>query len=199
MWADVTSFDQPGAPRIACSEGCGSMIWDWFGDNRGFLLTTRTGIGLVQPGSPVIEFAKSSRALYQAHPSRDGNWGVMMRSGMGMWVARLRDGKMPPESEWTPIPIEKSSDLYRWSPDGNTIYYISNRDKFRCIWGRRLNPATKEPVGEAFPVYHSHGAHLSMLGLPDTGAVGLALARDKIVFAQAERAGNLWIGKLDLK
>jgi hypothetical protein len=38
-----------------------------------------------------------------------------------------------------------------------------------------------------------------MLGLSSSSAIGPAVARDKIVFAQAERTGNVWIGKLDLK
>ena len=104
---------------------------------------------------------------------------------------------MPARSEWKLI--EPGGDLYRWSPDGNMIYFSSNRDGFRCIWARRLNPLTKEPVGDAFPVYHSHAARLSMQALPDSGAIGLAVARDRIIFAQAERAANIWIGALDLK
>jgi hypothetical protein len=93
-------------------------------------------------------------------------------------------------------PTGDFADLYRWSPDGKAIYFIDDRDHFRCIWARRLNPAMKEPVGGAFPVFHSHTARVSMTGLQDTGAIGLALARDKIVFAQAEATGNIWMGKL---
>jgi Tol biopolymer transport system component len=197
MVADATSMDQPGAPQNACDKQC-VLIWDWWADNRGFLVTMSDVrvIGFVPSGAGVVEFTRSTNRLFQAHPSPDGQWIVIM-NGSGMQIAHLQNGKMPDPSRWKPT--GERGDLYRWSPDGNTVYFTDSRDGFRCIWGRHLNPATKEPVGEAFAVYHSHGARLSILGLTDSGAVGLAVARDRMVFAQAERGGNIWMGKLDLK
>jgi Tol biopolymer transport system component len=194
MVADVTSFEQPGTPHEVCGEQC-VIPWSWWGDNRGFLATMVgvQSIGYVAAAGGVVEYAKGR--LFQAHPSPDGKWMVIMDGSMK--IARLQDGKLPDHSQWKPT--GEGGDLYRWSPDGNTIYFISSRDKFRCIWARRLDPATKDPVGEAFPVYHSHGARLSMQSLVDSGSVGLAVARDRVVFTQAERAGNIWMGKLDLK
>ena len=201
MVADVTSVDQPGPPQEVCDPRC-LVAWDWWPDNRGMLVTiggekdAMNIIASVSAGSSPAVFTHSTVSLFQAHPSPDGQWLCILGGGIAK-IARLQDGKMPDAGQWRETGI--AGDLFRWSPDGNSLYFVSYRDSFRCIWGRRLNPATKQPVGDSFPVYHSHAAHLSMTGLRDSGAVGLAVARDRAVFAQAERSGNIWIGKLNLQ
>jgi hypothetical protein len=89
----------------------------------------------------------------------------------------------------------QAADLIRWSPDDNIIYFIANTDGFRCIWGQRLDPASKQLRGEPFAVTHFHQARRS-LRIADTGEIGLAVARDKVVVAEAERTGNVWLTKL---
>jgi Tol biopolymer transport system component len=34
-----------------------------------------------------------------------------------------------------------------WSPDGQLLYFVSERDGSRCVWVRRLDPRTRQPVG----------------------------------------------------
>jgi Tol biopolymer transport system component len=46
----------------------------------------------------------------------------------------------------------------RWSVDGNLIYVLSDRDGLRCIWARKLDPKTKQPIGSIYPVLHLHNA-----------------------------------------
>jgi hypothetical protein len=89
----------------------------------------------------------------------------------------------------------RGADLIRWSPNDNTIYFVADRDAFRCIWGQRLDPATKQLRGEPFAVAYFHQARRS-LRIADSGEIGLAVARDKIVLAEAERTSNVWITKL---
>jgi hypothetical protein len=45
-------------------------------------------------------------------------------------------------------------------------------------------------------VAHFHQARRS-LRVFDSGEIGLAVARDKIVIAQVERTGNVWITRLE--
>jgi Tol biopolymer transport system component len=200
MVADVSSVDQPGSAHTVCEEGC-YPAWDWWWDNRGFLASfgpdnKRIGYIPADGGGPV-EFVSSKTDLYQSHPSPDGHWLLIMGPGSAN-VTPIADGKPPIPDHWKPV-VRGNSNLQRWSPDGNTVYFISHRDRYRCIWAQRLNPATKDPVGEPFAIYHDHGARLSMQALVDTGAVGLDVARDKIVFTQVERTGNIWLGKVDLQ
>ena len=47
-------------------------------------------------------------------------------------------------------------------------------------------------------IYHFHEARRSMLNA-GYGQLEISVARDKIVFNQAELTGNIWMGKLDVK
>ena len=80
----------------------------------------------------------------------------------------------------------------RWAPEGDAIYFLSERDGFRCLWAQRLEPATKKPHGNPFPVFHAHSALLSLNVGNDTHLSGLTVAGDKIYLTMAESTGNLW-------
>jgi Tol biopolymer transport system component len=79
-----------------------------------------------------------------------------------------------------------------FSPDGNLLYFFSERDGARCLWAERLNPGDKRPAGSPFPVQHFHSARLSTLTVKP-GQRALSVARDKIVFTMDERLGNIWM------
>ena len=79
-----------------------------------------------------------------------------------------------------------------FSPDGNLLYFFSQRDGARCLWAQRLDPGTKRPAGSPFPVQHFHSARLSTLTVK-SGQRALSVARDKIVFTMDERLGNIWM------
>src|SRR2546423_46255 len=86
-----------------------------------------------------------------------------------------------------------STQIYGWTPDGNLLYVVSRRDGAQCIWAQRLDAATKRPRGEAFAVYHIHGARLKVTssGLANFGP---AILPDGIIFGLDEETGNVWIG-----
>jgi Tol biopolymer transport system component/DNA-binding winged helix-turn-helix (wHTH) protein len=111
-----------------------------------------------------------------------------------IFVAPFRKTGLIPESEWTPITKGAWDDKPRWSPDGNTLYFLSERDGFRCIWAQRLD-ASGRPAGAAIPIYHAHEARRSLLSV-QVGALDMSVARDKIVFNMNERAGNVWMTDL---
>lgn len=104
-----------------------------------------------------------------------------------IFVAPFRSGGLIPESEWIPITDGVWDDKPRWSPDGNT-YFMSERDRFRCIWAHRLD-ASKHPEGAAIPIFHAHEARRSLLNV-QVGALEMAVARDNIVFNMSERTGE---------
>ena len=78
-----------------------------------------------------------------------------------------------------------------WSPGGNLLYFISERDGYRCIWAQHLNQKTKVPVGSAIPVHHFHGTSSRLSG--GTRNLKLSAARDKLVFPMEEESGNIWM------
>ena len=94
------------------------------------------------------------------------------------------------------IPITDGSDnSFRaaWSGGGELVYYISDRDGYRCIYAQPVDPKTKRPEGPAREVYHQHSARLSMRPIGNSGDLGLSVARDKIAVAMAETTSEIWI------
>src|SRR5579875_2242202 len=105
----------------------------------------------------------------------------------------MRDGKAAPESEWIPIADRGGwCDKPRWSPDGNLMYFVSQRDGYRCLWAQRLSQQTKHPLGEPFSVAHFHSARLSMTNV-STGSLEIEVANDKLIFNLEELTGNIWM------
>jgi Tol biopolymer transport system component len=142
---------------------------------------------------------KAGAVLFQSKFSPDGQWlafGAGIETSAGpdsrLYLVNLRNGSPAPEASWIPVGDEHGwSDKPRWSPDGNTIYYISHRDGFRCVWAQRLQPATKQPVGDPVAIYHFHNRRLSPMNV-GLGLLEMDVARDKIVLNLGELTGNVW-------
>jgi eukaryotic-like serine/threonine-protein kinase len=84
---------------------------------------------------------------------------------------------------------------HRRAPDGGTIYFVSERDGFRCIWAQPLDSVTKQLAGSPVAIYHSHNARRSLLNVP-TSVFSIAVANDKVVFDMGESTGNIWAADL---
>lgn len=193
-----------GKPRNVAQGSC--WIFDWTPDNRGLLFHAETADPILkhvdlQSGTVSNYLAKPGFHLYQSKFSPDGEWVVVeavigtrsaSNSDSRLFLAKIENGVPAPEQEWILASDEHGwSDKPRWSPDGKTLYYLSDRDGFRCLWAQRLDPATKHPISAPFPIHHFHKSRLS------PSNVGLSLleidvAKDKIVMNLGELTGNIW-------
>jgi Tol biopolymer transport system component len=150
-----------------------------------------------------IEYVRSLKhpdwIMNSARFSPDDRWvSFHQRTGplsRQMFVARVQGESPAPEESWIPITDGKGLDREMvWSPDGNLLYFLSDREGFRCIWAQRLDPATKHPRGAPFPVMHFHHARKSLAGIGNNvGAIGLSVAKGRLVFALGEVTGNIWL------
>jgi eukaryotic-like serine/threonine-protein kinase len=137
--------------------------------------------------------------LYQHKLSLDGHWvtfeGLYQHRLSRIYVAALKNSETPaPESEWIRITDDEGwADKPRWSPDGNVIYFISNRDGFFCLWAQRVAAGSKRPIGPPIAMAHFHGSRSSMNNVGPGGAMEISVARDKIAFNLGELTGNLWV------
>jgi WD40 repeat protein len=110
-------------------------------------------------------------------------------------VVPFRAGTVPSPDQWIAVTDDQSfRDKPVWSPDGNPLYFTSDRDGFRCIWAQRLDPKTKRPLGPPLEIHHSHGARRSLLNaniLP----LELHVAPGRLVFHIGEITGNILMVK----
>lgn len=147
----------------------------------------------ISSGGKTVLLRHPSRSLFGARFSPDGAWIAFytVNPVLQVWIAPFRSGKETPVPEWVEITTGVQPDVSPgWSADGKLLYYLSDRDGFRCVWTQRV--AAGRPSGEAFAVAHFHNARRK----PRTASasvVDLAVARDKIVVALVEQTGNIWM------
>jgi hypothetical protein len=77
-------------------------------------------------------------------------------------------------------------EMIRFSPDGNTIYYLSSEDGYLCIYAQRLT-ASKQPAGPPVAFQHLHEANT--WGHPH----GMRVGADKIVLRMNQGLSNIWL------
>jgi Tol biopolymer transport system component len=190
-----------GDPAKIC-KGCTQAL-DWSPDERGILIQQQ------HDPSPLsvdlLKLPSRETAAFLQHPtwnlssprfSPDGRW-VVFHAIIGpvqrqIFVAPVIEGAAAAASQWIPITDGRGLDRNAvFSPDASLLYFLSERDGFRCIWAQRLDRLFR-PQGAAFAVVHLHNAKRS-LGAAATGAIGLTVAPGKLIFSAAEFAGNLWI------
>ncbi|MFL6351640.1 MAG: winged helix-turn-helix domain-containing protein [Bryobacteraceae bacterium] len=138
--------------------------------------------------------------FFQTKLSADNRWvtfGAARHGRSWVFVAPVLDTVTGgPKNEWIRLTGDESwADKPRWSPDGNLIYFISNRDGFFCLWAQRLAAQTKRPIGTPVSIAHFHGGRLSLANV-GFSVLGLSVARDKIAFNLGELTGNIWVTNL---
>ena len=127
--------------------------------------------------------------------SPDGRWASAMEWSSAdrarIIIFPFRATPVPP-AEWVPLTEDQSvEEEHVWSPQGDAIYFVSERDGSRCVWMRKLDPATRHPVGPVMPVLHLHGARRSMISTA-IRPQRLALALNSLFFSVQEQRGNIW-------
>ena len=131
--------------------------------------------------------------------SPDGKW-MAFHARTQMTTAQVFvvpiDGALPvPRDRWIAVTDGASEEMEpAWSPNGELLYFLSDRDGFRCIWARRLNASNKIPIADAFAVRHFHRVRRSLRRMTGTtGMIGLSVAPGRMVFSFGELTGNIWL------
>jgi Tol biopolymer transport system component len=137
-----------------------------------------------------------TRRVYSSRFSPDGKW-IAFHTDTGddarprqIFVTAFAAETAVREEKWIPITSGLRSDFdVSWSADGSTLFFFSDRDGNRCIWGTRLNPQTKKPLGTAFSVVHLHrfNAHA-----PEGIGLGISSAAGRLVFGAVDLRSTLF-------
>jgi hypothetical protein len=145
-------------------------------------------------------------ATYKLHSARfspDARW-VAFHAEIApykrrIFIALLQGETLGGESQWIPITAGTDIDIApAWSPDGNLLYFISERDGFRCIWAQRLHPDSRIALDPPFAVQHFHtGARALLTNFrANPLQIGLSASDRGIVYSLEELRGNIWTMEL---
>jgi eukaryotic-like serine/threonine-protein kinase len=196
--ASITGDGRLGLPELLCAN-CGAVA-NWIADGQEMLFG--------QDGTISVTELRTHRSYdLIVHPdyrcwggriSPDGRW-VLFNATQGVH-SRIFMVPFDPAlhhpvaaDQWVALTDGKTwDDKPRWSPDGHSIYFISERDGFRCIWRQALDPLTGKPSGEPGAVYHFHRARLSMMNV-NIGPLSIAVSRGRLVFSLCELTGDAWM------
>lgn len=88
------------------------------------------------------------------------------------------------------------NDKPRWTKDGDSVVYISDRDGFRCLWRQELD-RDHHARGVLRSVAHFHQSRLSPINLSRL-AFNLSVCRDWVLFNLADQRANIWIARPEL-
>ena len=190
-----------GAEERLC-EGCG-IPGSWSLDAKSLLyeVLPQSVIGLLDfAGFRGEVLVHPKTKLWQGEFSPDDLWVAFMAAeestGRIYVVPADKLRSSPPPETWIAVTGgETWDDKPRWSPDGNLLYFTSERDGFRCLWAQRLDARTKRPSGAPIAVQHFHSSRLSLMNV-EYSALEISIARQRALFNAGEVTGNIWAAEI---
>ena len=71
------------------------------------------------------------------------------------------------------------------------LYYVSDRDGVKNVWGRRFDNATGTPIGEPFPVTSFRSPQF--LISPHAVQMDIAITATHLLIPMSESRGDIWM------
>jgi serine/threonine protein kinase/Tol biopolymer transport system component len=194
-----------GQPRRIC-EDCGEVAgWDPDGKHVLFLcgkeLAVRSLVGidvetgsrreLIPPFSGLTDISLSSSGIVAFSVRAEG-------TQSRIFVAPVpQEGSIVISSSIAVTEPDSWSDKPRWSPDGKTLYYLSERDGFVCVWRLAMSTRlTGDTLGIAHfspeAVYHNHRGRYDLHHL-SRPAQGLGVSVNSVVLNIPDINGKIWL------
>jgi Tol biopolymer transport system component/DNA-binding winged helix-turn-helix (wHTH) protein len=203
MWSSQSRNEE----ALTTSSQTYREVWDWSPDGKWLLISQGNGdihraeLWLLPLAARPHAEAASRKItsnpafhLFQGQFSPDGRWIVfeavkqpptpnaesalyILPATGGPWT-RLAEGQ-----HWDDKP--------RWSPDGKTIYFVSDRGGFFNVWGIHFDAAKGKPVGEPFRVTAFESPALMLPS--EITKVELSVTQDRLALTLEDLSGNIWV------
>jgi eukaryotic-like serine/threonine-protein kinase len=196
-----------GLPRQVCSD-CDGPLYDWSTAAMKVIWRDlppgrpgRVRVHDIESGKDEVVVEHSKYSLTLPRLSTDDRWlvfnAVITQTQRQIFVTPLDNWRAPQDpSQWIAITDGQTPDRNAvWSPAGNLLYFLSERDGFHCFWAQRLDATSKRPLGEPFAVQHFHQAQKNWEPSAFTG-IQLSVGPDSLVFPLREQTGNIWLATL---
>jgi eukaryotic-like serine/threonine-protein kinase len=192
-----------GVPRRLCTD-CGRPT-QWFGRGTQILYdrankNTEIAVLDVGTGKSTTILRATGTQIYTPRLSPDGRLlgftRVVGTRERRLLVVPFANDRLIPEQEWKPL-LEGAAFERQpfWSSDGRVLYFLSERDGFRCIWAVRVDAASLTPVGEPFAAYHLHQFRHGLLDFNEVADIGLSVAGNRMFLAVREIQSNIWLAE----
>jgi eukaryotic-like serine/threonine-protein kinase len=176
----------------------------WFDLNRSFFckqgLPSKIKIVDIDTAVSFTVLEKKDYSLSEATWSPQNQYLLFTASRNGtskqVFAVRFSKNARMPVGEWIPITSETEfSGRPRWSGDGKTIFYLSTRDGFSCVWGQHFDPRSGRTTSPPFGIIHYHNPRFSPHVVVER-AFNLTAAGDSIYLNVGEINASVWIGTL---
>jgi serine/threonine protein kinase len=194
-----------GEERLVSSEGVfRDYVYDWSRDGQWIAGSTnrnhkeRWEIALFPVSA--APHAESSFRVLVTDPKVD-LWAPQF-SPDGRWIAYLKNSaegvsvlNVVSSAGGTPVQITSDpswADKPRWSPDGKTIYFISNHGTmFLNVWGIHFDPATGKSSGQPFKItsFENPGQIISTR----ISLLEMTFNQNRLLLPITQISGSIWI------
>ena len=199
-------------PRAAVCQDCGSPL-DWSSQRDEILVAhrsreerrSRVELLEVKTGRRFKLLEHPTHSVVQARIDPTDRW-VAFTVTEGplraqVYVApflreELQESAGIAPERWVPVTDGRGRDgMAGWSPNGNLLYFVSDRAGAREIWMQELDPVDRRPVGDSRLVWRFRETRLSLAGVSPS-SLRTNISADKIVFTLKERTGDIWMAHL---
>lgn len=82
-------------------------------------------------------------------------------------------------------------DKPHWGPGGRVLYYVSDRDGVKNVWGRQFDNASGRPLGEPFRVTAFRSPQF--LISPQAVQMDIAITATHLMIPMSESRGDIWM------
>lgn len=191
-----------GQPTKRLCTGCSNPT-GWFDEDRAVLyregLPSKIKMVDLKTGEASTVLEASDYSLSEATWSPETQYLLFTASRDGnkkqVFAVLLPKSGQAATGAWIPITSElEFSDRPRWSGDGKTIFYLSTRDGFSCVWGEHFDLSGKV-VSRPFAVMHYHNTRFSPAAVAGR-SFNLSVSGDSVYLNVGEINTSVWTGVL---
>jgi Tol biopolymer transport system component len=158
----IHTFEIDSRKDIPLCPDCGEVI-GWKPDNSAVMYRRQSEILLLDVASRARSVILSAPGLRDAAISPDQKWLAYTIQQRGT-ESRIHLRRLDAHSRETSVAVTEAdtwSDHPAWSDDGSTLFYMSERDGFQCVWRRKIDGTRMPPPGAPEAVHHFHAARLT--------------------------------------